>query len=142
MAAAGFDHHPADDEFHLHHYFRAVAVANVDLYRGDAAREVQQETGLAISPTQLEPVPLTARQLAATILCHRAHLYRAVLADEQLKGLRAAEKAGRSFGANPGERCYVTIKTVAEVMQSGCVDWGQVGMILSALSSELQQRRG
>lgn len=38
MAAAGFDHHPADDEFHLHHYFRAVAVANVDLYRGDAAR--------------------------------------------------------------------------------------------------------
>ena len=38
MAAAGFDHHPADDEFHLHHYFRAVAIANVDLYRGDAAR--------------------------------------------------------------------------------------------------------
>lgn len=110
--------------------------------RATAAREVQQETGLAISPTQLEPVPLTARQLAATILCHRAHLYRAVLADEQLKGLRAAEKAGRSFGANPGERCYVTIKTVAEVMQSGCVDWGQVGMILSALSTELQQRRG
>ena len=38
MAEAGFDHRTDDDEFHLHHYFRAVATAKVDLYRGDAAR--------------------------------------------------------------------------------------------------------
>jgi hypothetical protein len=59
MAEAGFNHRTDDDEFHLHHYFRAVATAKVDLYRGGGAGAGHDRRRLAAA------VALTADRLAA-----------------------------------------------------------------------------
>ncbi|MCS6915629.1 MAG: NUDIX domain-containing protein [Myxococcales bacterium] len=101
--------------------------------RDTAVREVQQETGLVLDRDQLEPVPPGARQVAATILTHRAHLFRAALTPEQIRYLEQLEQEGRPHGANPGERCYVALRTVRQILDGGELDWGQVGMILTAL---------
>lgn len=102
--------------------------------RVTAAREVEEETGLRIHPDQLQEVPQGARQVAATILSHRAHLFRAELQDEQLAQLRQTEREGRSHGANAGERCYVVMRSLRQILDGGELDWGQVGMILLALA--------
>ncbi len=102
--------------------------------RVTAAREIEQETGLRLSASALEAVPFGVRQVAATLLIHRAHLFRAALDADQLAFLRAAEIAGQSHGANPGERCYVIVRSVGDLMSRSELDWGQVGMILSALA--------
>lgn len=106
--------------------------------RVTAAREVHEETGLQLEPGELEPVPHGVRQVAATLLSHRSHLYRARLTDEQLERLRESERRGTCFGANPGERCYVAVKSVAQMMDGEVLDWGQVGMLLAALAPDLR----
>lgn len=98
-----------------------------------ALREVQEETGLVLLPSQLEQVPGGARQLASTILSHRAHLFRAALTEEQLRTLQAAERAGRHHGANAGERCYVIVRPLRHLISGSQLDWGQLGMLLLAL---------
>jgi 8-oxo-dGTP pyrophosphatase MutT (NUDIX family) len=103
--------------------------------RTTAAREVEEETGLMLLPMQLEAVPTGSRQVAATILAHRAHLFRAVLSAEQMASLRQAERSGQRHGANPGERCYVMVRTLRELLSGSELDWGQVGMILLALGA-------
>jgi 8-oxo-dGTP pyrophosphatase MutT (NUDIX family) len=104
-----------------------------------ALREVQEETGLCLLPSQLEPVAGGARQLASTILSHRAHLFRAALTEEQMRSLQDAERAGRHHGANAGERCYVIIRPLRQLLTGGQLDWGQLGMLLLALGLDLNQ---
>lgn len=105
-----------------------------------ALREVEQETGLTLKPPQIQPVPVGARQVSATLLCHRAHLFRAILSGEQLESLRRSEERGTRFGANPSERCYVAVRTVGEIVRNGNVDWTQIGMILYALGAAAPRR--
>ena len=75
------------------------------------------------------------RQLAGTILAHKAHLFSAELTDEELTWLETQK--GIPHGAdldNPtGERAYTEIKTLGEILSENLVDWSNVGMICEAL---------
>ncbi|HND08902.1 MAG TPA: NUDIX domain-containing protein [Pseudomonadota bacterium] len=101
--------------------------------RQTAQREVAEETGLQIDPAQFEPVEAGDRQVAASLASYHCHLFRVTLRSDQLQALEATAASGKSNGANIGERCYVTVKTVRELLDSSDLDWSQLGMVLHAL---------
>lgn len=109
--------------------------------RRTALKEIIEETGLNLSPEQLEPVGEPGsggqragdRQLMASLSSHHAHVYRAELRDEQLALLRADSAGTNPHGANPNERCYVTLRSVRELLADPDLDWSQLGMVLLAL---------
>jgi 8-oxo-dGTP pyrophosphatase MutT (NUDIX family) len=101
--------------------------------RVTAMKEVAEETGLRLLPEQIQAVPAGDRQLAASLSCHHAHLFRAELTEEQVQQLRATAAAGRPLGINPNERCFVTLRTLRELQQDQDLDWSQLGMLLYAL---------
>lgn len=98
-----------------------------------ALKEVAEETGLRLEPAQVELIAAGDRQLAASLSCHHAHLFRAALTPAQLEQLRATAAAGRPLGANPNERCFVTLRTLRELQDDPDLDWSQLGMLLYAL---------
>jgi len=112
--------------------------------RQTAQREVAEETGLHIDPEQFVPIDAGDRQVAASLASYHCHLFRVQLRDAQLKTLQATAAAGRPHGANVGERCYVTLRTVRELIASPDLDWSQLGMVLHALDvrSVPRDRRG
>lgn len=100
-----------------------------------AVQEVREETGLEIGADRLQSH--RARQLAGTFSVHKAHLFSAALRDEELKFLE------RQFGIprgdlkkETGERTYVEIKTVEEIISERLVDWSNIGMIMSVICEE------
>lgn len=101
--------------------------------RATALKEVAEETGLRLEAAQLQAVAGGGRQLAASLSCHHAHLFRAELTRAQLQQLQATAAAGRPLGANPNERCFVTLRTVRELQNDPDFDWSQLGMLLHAL---------
>lgn len=101
--------------------------------RATALKEVSEETGLRLSPAQLEAVPTGNRQLSASLSCHHAHLFRAELTPAQLQELQATAAAGRPLGANPNERCFVILRSLGELQNDPDFDWSQLGMLLHAL---------
>jgi 8-oxo-dGTP pyrophosphatase MutT (NUDIX family) len=102
--------------------------------RSTALKEVAEETGLRLEPGQLQAVLAGDRQLVASLSCHHSHLFRAELSAEQLQKLRATAAAGRPLGANPNERCFVTLHTLRELQEDPDLDWSQLGMLLHALA--------
>lgn len=101
--------------------------------RQTAQREVTEETGLHIDPTQFVPVDAGDRQVAASLASYHCHLFRVLLRDDQLRALQEMAASGQSNGANVGERCFVTLRTVRELLASPDLDWSQLGMVLHAL---------
>jgi 8-oxo-dGTP pyrophosphatase MutT (NUDIX family) len=101
--------------------------------RRTALKEVHEETGLLLDAAQLEAVQAGDRQLMASLSSHHAYLYRAELSDAQLAHLQADAAGSRSHGANPNERCYVTLRTVGSLLTDQDLDWSQLGMVLLAL---------
>ncbi|MCA9681072.1 MAG: hypothetical protein KC457_02680 [Myxococcales bacterium] len=101
-----------------------------------AAEEFRQETGIPVDPGRLRP--LATRQLAATALAHRAHLFAVELSIDELALARQKQDEGASFGvAAEGERTYVEIHTVRELLSDSLCDWSNLGMILAALAADL-----
>jgi len=96
-----------------------------------AADELREETGVAIPGERLRAH--SERQCMATMLTHRAALFSVELSAEELAVFEARE--GQRFGEHDSERTYVEVRTVAEILGKGDVDWTNIGMILSALSS-------
>lgn len=98
-----------------------------------AAEELYEEVGLQIAPSRLKSHG--SRQLAGTVLTHKAHLFSAELTDEELAWLETQK--GIAHGTNldnpTGERAYTEIKTLGEIMSENLVDWSNVGMIFQAL---------
>ncbi|MDO8600044.1 MAG: nucleoside 2-deoxyribosyltransferase domain-containing protein [bacterium] len=98
-----------------------------------AIEEVHEEVGLHLEPDRLKQN--CTRQLAGTILAHKAHLFSAELTNEELAWLETQK--GIPHGAdldNPtGERAYTEIKTLGEILSENLVDWSNVGMICQAL---------
>lgn len=101
--------------------------------RVTALKEVAEETGLRLGAAQLVAVPAGNRQLAASLSCHHAHLFRAELTPAQLEELKATAAAGRPLGANPNERCFVILRSLRDLQNDPDFDWSQLGMLLHAL---------
>jgi 8-oxo-dGTP pyrophosphatase MutT (NUDIX family) len=89
-----------------------------------AVEEVSEEVGLRLEPSRLRP--LGARQLAPTILSHRAHAFVVELTTEEL----AALPLDRVLGAGDGELTRIEVRRVHELLDDPSVDWATLGMIL------------
>ena len=94
-----------------------------------AIRECKEETGLTLSRDRL--TYHGTRQLAATMSCHRAHLFSAQLSDKELTGLY--DRRGIPFGVAPNERTFVEIMIIREIRELELVDWTTLGMIYEVL---------
>lgn len=96
---------------------------------GVAAAEVREETGLQVDAGRLRAVG--SRQVAATLLGHHAQVFAVELTEDELAWL--AEHAGVMRGAGHGERCWVEVRRVGELLAGDEVDWSTLGMILAVL---------
>lgn len=105
--------------------------------RHTAVQEVSEETGLRLSPEQLQTVSAGDRQLVASLASYHAQVFRAELTDEQLAGLRATAAAGRALGATPSERCFVSVRRLGDILADPDFDWSHLGMLMFALSDVL-----
>jgi 8-oxo-dGTP pyrophosphatase MutT (NUDIX family) len=97
--------------------------------RAVAAKEFTEETGLAIHPARLRAHQ--ARQVAATLSTHRAHLFSVELNEGELDALRS--DAAAHGEATETERTYVEIARLGDLLTSATVDWNTLGAITQAL---------
>lgn len=104
-----------------------------------AIEETHEETGIRLDPSRLKSHG--SRQLAGTVLTHKAHLFSAELTNEELAWLESQK--GIAHGTdldNPtGERAYTEIKTLGEILYNDFVDWSNVGMICEALGYTIEK---
>jgi 8-oxo-dGTP pyrophosphatase MutT (NUDIX family) len=89
-----------------------------------AIDEVSEEVGLRLQPSRLRS--LGARQLAPTILSHRAHAFVVELTPGEFESL----PLDQVMGAGEGEQTRIEVRTVRELLDDRSVDWGTLGMIL------------
>lgn len=102
--------------------------------RAVAADELAEETGVAVDPTRL--IAVGDRQLAATLLCHRAHLFALTLTPDEASAVRARE--GTAHGEpGTGERTYPELHRLADLTAHGRLDGSNLGMILAAVEGGL-----
>jgi 8-oxo-dGTP pyrophosphatase MutT (NUDIX family) len=96
-----------------------------------AVDEVREETGLVLDADRLRP--LGARQVAATVSAHRAHLFAAEITGAELEWLRARQDVPGGDGGG-SERTWIEIATYADIRDQRLVDWATLGMITQALA--------
>ncbi|MFG3341285.1 nucleoside 2-deoxyribosyltransferase domain-containing protein [Glycomyces sp. NPDC048151] len=99
--------------------------------RSQAVEEVLEETGFRIGADRLSH--LGARQVAATVTGHRAHLFAAPITDDELEWFRARQ--GTPHGVGDTERTWIELRTYRELLESDLVDWSTLGMITRALTA-------
>jgi 8-oxo-dGTP pyrophosphatase MutT (NUDIX family) len=99
--------------------------------RAVAAEEIHEETGLSIAAERLRPIG--ARQVAATLSAHVAHVYAAEITGAELALARELAAAGTPHGSGGTERTVVEVTTLGALLTDGRADWSTVGMALSAL---------
>lgn len=99
----------------------------------DAANEFKEETGIPVAPDRLrlhEP-----RQLAGTTTAHCAHLFSVQLTQEELaRAMQLQEEKAAQGNIDETERTYVEVCTVEDLLASPCIDWTNLGMILSVVT--------
>jgi hypothetical protein len=96
-----------------------------------ALEEVHEEVGLHLEAARLKF--LGARQLAATLLSHQAHLFLVELTDQEFARLDPS----RSRGAGDSEMTWLEIRTVRSLLEDPSIDWSTLGMILGAVIRSL-----
>lgn len=98
-----------------------------------ASEEAYEETGLRISPARL--VSHESRQLAGTFSAHQARLFSVELTYEEFDSL--VQQAGQVHGTGAddpsGEKTYVEVRRLGDILRENLVDWSTLGMILSIL---------
>jgi 8-oxo-dGTP pyrophosphatase MutT (NUDIX family) len=99
-----------------------------------AAEEVFEETGLRIDTSKL--VFHQARQLMGTFSAHKAHVYSYEISPEEYRYLvdQCGIAHGETSEGTTGERTYIEVRTIEEIVKDNLVDWSNLGMILSVLS--------
>jgi 8-oxo-dGTP pyrophosphatase MutT (NUDIX family) len=99
-----------------------------------ASEEVREETGLVIAPGRISAHG--SRQLMGTFSTHKAHLFSVELTDDEIEGLRKEQDKshGDSAEGETGERTYVEVCTLTEILNGHLVDWSTLGMILQVFS--------
>lgn len=98
-----------------------------------ASEEAFEETGLKIEPLRFKKG--ASRQLAGTLSGHKANLFSAELKEEEMAWLKSQKGIvhGNHQEDESGERTYVEIKALKEIMSNELLDWSDIGMILSVL---------
>ena len=97
--------------------------------RAVAAREFTEETGFALDPGRL--CGHHSRQLAATFSTHRLHLYSVELTRTEIEAIRADQ--ARHGDHDNTEITYVEVRSYADLLATGDVDWTTFGAISEVL---------
>lgn len=97
-----------------------------------AVAECFEETGLPIEPGRIQQHE--ARQLAATLSSHKAHLFSVEITAEELEYFRS--QYGVAHGAGDSEQTYVEIVKFGDLKRETKVDWSMLGMISTVLTKE------
>ncbi len=95
-----------------------------------AAEECAEEVGLHLAPKRF--IEHQKRQIAATTLYHRAHLFSAALTTDEMDGVEKNSHVVRGVEADT-ERTWARVFTFNELLSSTSVDWSMIGMISSVL---------
>lgn len=99
-----------------------------------AAREIYEETGLAISKDRLRHIG--SRQSSGTLSSHEVHGYEAKLTADEMAQAKKLMKAEATFGeGQDSEVTYVEVVTVQDILRDELVDWTTVGLIMRALTT-------
>lgn len=95
-----------------------------------AIQEVREEVGLHIDEKRLKYI--SKRQLAGTMLSHKSHLFAYELNDEELEWLKSQK--GISKGVKKeGERTFIEVCKLSEIIEKELVDWVNIGQILQVM---------
>ncbi len=70
--------------------------------------------------------------MASIFAVHHAHLFALELTEEELRALKVGGDVARGIQAD-GERTFVEVRTVGDLLATRDTDWSTMGMILSAL---------
>ncbi len=95
-----------------------------------AAEECFEELGLRIRPNRFREHE--TRQLTATTLAHRAHLFSVCLTSEEMDEVVLTSDTVRGVEED-SERTQAVVTTYREVLTDNLVDWSMLGMIASVL---------
>lgn len=98
-----------------------------------ASEELFEETGMYLEPERF--MLIKARQLAATLSVHKAHLYSVELTDEEMEWFRSQKDVVHGK-LEDTERTFIEIKTISELLESDELDWANLGMIFSGIYSK------
>lgn len=97
-----------------------------------ASDEFQEETGLSLSANRFDFIG--ARQVAATLSPYRAFTYAVALTPDEM--LRLKWEKGQPHGNHADtEYTFVDVQTVQDILDTGLVDWANLGMIFQALAT-------
>jgi 8-oxo-dGTP pyrophosphatase MutT (NUDIX family) len=94
-----------------------------------AAKELEEETGLAISEDRFKFVGW--RQVASTLSAHRAHVYAVELTPEEMLALRWDDQTHGNHDET--EYTFTRVLTVVDLLGDQSMDWANLGMLLQAL---------
>ncbi len=113
-----------------------VAMTNVDRARGVAAKEVEEEVGMAIDENRLRFIGV--RQLAGTFGTHQCYAFGAELSAKEFEEVERQKGLphGDLSEGTTGERTYVEVKTIREILDDRLCDWTTLGIIFQELGRE------
>lgn len=98
-----------------------------------AADELKQELGLEFDAGRVRMHG--ARQIAATLSAHRAHVYSVELTADEVSALLKLEASGTCFGvASETERTYPRVRSLKEMREGAFVDWATLGIVTAVLA--------
>ena len=97
-----------------------------------AIQECREEVGIDLVPSRLRYHG--KRQLLATMSCHQAHLFSAVMSQAELSQIQGSR--GMARGVPPHERTFPEVLSVREILAQGLLDWSMAGMLQLALKEQ------
>ena len=105
-----------------------------DAAKDRAAREVYEETGLAVDKDRLRHIG--SRQAVGTISTHHVHGYALELTAEEMAQARRVAESGEAHGEDGPEgeeQAYVEVWKLRDLLMKGEVDWTTVGLVMRAI---------
>lgn len=98
-----------------------------------ASEEMHEETGMQLAASRFRYIG--ARQIAATLCAHRAHVFAVEMTAAEMLSLKW-DKGTPHGNHEDSEYTFVEVVTVGELMSGEVVDWSNMGMILTVLLGE------
>lgn len=99
-----------------------------------AAREVYEETGIAVAKERLRYVG--SRQAVGTLSTHQVHCYAVEMTDAELAQAAAVAASGEAHGEDGPdgeEQAYTEIETLGGLLRGEYADWTTVGLVARTL---------
>jgi 8-oxo-dGTP pyrophosphatase MutT (NUDIX family) len=101
-----------------------------------AVDELREETGFSLPDTK-RFLPLAQRQLCASIASFCGDTFSVEITPAEMAKVKAAQGSVHGVAAD-GERTYIEVATVGELLDKSLTDWATLGMIFGALAKAMR----